>query len=145
MTVYPLTVKGYVKHTDDWEQNRRQYNTQTTGNPDNPRGPSIFWAGERFMLEAETTVTGTATKATKVEVNAPGIGTVTLAEDSSNPGTWYGHLGSDNTTVDLEKMADESYSFDFTATYNNGIVKTDKVSIQILNVWTDFFALHRRY
>jgi hypothetical protein len=145
MKVYPLKMQGYVNHTDEWEQNRKTYNLRYSSDPESPRGPSVFFAGERFMLVGQTTVTGTGTKATSVTVDAPGIGATTLTEDSNNPGTWYGYLGAENSSTNLETLADGPYGFTFTSSYNNGVSKTDAVTIQILDPWTEFFSLHRRY
>jgi len=49
-----LDPEGMVLHTDQWNENRINYNLSITGDPDNPRGYEIFFNGEKFVLECDT-------------------------------------------------------------------------------------------
>ncbi len=49
-----LSIKGYVKHTDRWDANRRNFNFARSGNYDSPLTAAHFFAGEELVLEAVT-------------------------------------------------------------------------------------------
>lgn len=48
------TLDGWVNHTEAWEQNRQKFNLKhpVVGDPETPRGKSVFWPGETFVLKA---------------------------------------------------------------------------------------------
>lgn len=48
-------LEGWVNHTEAWEENRRKFNLEhpVVGDPETPRGKSVFWPGETFVLKAE--------------------------------------------------------------------------------------------
>ncbi|MFC6331478.1 hypothetical protein ACFP56_02510 [Paenibacillus septentrionalis] len=139
--VSELDVKGYVTHTEEWEKNRLSYNEKY---PKNKRDELTFWAGERFVLDADTTNTGSSqTKATKVEVVAKKIGRTNLT--STNKVRWSGFIGSQNADVNLQSLSDGQYQFTLTATYSNGVVKEDVVILTIKGNWTEFYKLHQSW
>ncbi|MDP4084729.1 MAG: hypothetical protein Q8934_08960 [Bacillota bacterium] len=122
VTVLDQTIKGAVSHTPKWDQNRQQYNLEKSGTPDNPRGPSVFFPGEKFMLNANGTQT-----ATKVEVKIleyPQFDT-TLTKVG---GSWEGDLW-DPSMIDL--FTNEPLTFEFIATYANGWISEDQEQVQI--------------
>lgn len=137
ITVRPLIVEGYVRHTLDWNNHRMDYNRKQTGNPETPRSYSTFWAGEKFVLE--TTTSETATKL-KVEMNFPNVGerAYTLIP---NPRTnqWTGSAWEEV----FVNIPDGSYSIRFTATYSNGMVKEDTVQINISGNVMELPKVHR--
>lgn len=136
--VLELTITGQVTHTDEWEKNRLNWNNK---NPGNERSSSTFWAGERFVLTAQATNTGSSpTKATRVEVRAVDIGRTTL--QSNDTVNWSGYIGNEQAEKSLEKLANGPYDFVFTVTYNNGIIKSTTVRINILGHWSQYFKLH---
>lgn len=136
--VLPLHVAGYVKHTEQWDQHRMQYNIKKTGNKDSPRAYSVFWAGEKFILEANTTVTGTATRAERVEVKMGSYSALLAAKDST--GTfWNGELWD----AAFDKLEDGKQIFSFTAYYNNGTVKIDTVEVSIEGQTLNIVGVHR--
>lgn len=139
--VEPLGVTGFVKHTADWEKNRLAYNAKF--DPDRP--PLTFWAGEAFVLEARTTDTGgSGTKASIVTVRMFGNHVKSLAaRDASTKTEWSGLLRGADTGIDLSKLKDGPYTFIFTATYDNGTVKTDSVTITIADTVDAFVQVHR--
>lgn len=136
--VSPLTVVGIVKHTDQWEQHRKDYNKKKSGNAESPRTSSVFWAGEKFMLEANTTPTGTATKAERVEVKMKTFDAKLKALNTTQI-KWTGEMWE----TSFEKFKNGTLAFIFTAYYSNGTVKTDTVNVEILDNIYDFFRFHR--
>ena len=136
--VMPLTVGGAVKHTEQWDANRKAYNRKISGNDEQPRAYSVFWAGERFMLEGIVTATGTATRAERVEV-AMGSRTVELSAVNDASALWTGSMWDES----FMKLADGNYTFQFTAFYNNGIVKIADVSIEISGNALQLTGVHR--
>ena len=140
--VKPLGVSGYVKHTDMWDEHRIQYNRYHTGTDDSPRSYSTFWAGEEFVLQADTTDTGlSATKAQSVtaEFLYNGI-SVPLAPNASLT-QWNGQMWRE----DFENIPDGNYVFRFTAAYSNGTVKSHDVPVVISGVWLDYYKFHRNW
>ncbi|RJX40925.1 hypothetical protein D3P09_02600 [Paenibacillus pinisoli] len=139
--VNALGITASVKHTDDWEKNRLAWNKNRPGEL---RDELIFWAGERFVLNAGTTDTGSSnTKATKVDVTAVKIGSTSLG--SRNAVTWSGYLGNDNADIKLENLSNGEYLFIFVATYSNGVKKEATVTVKIRGNWTDYFKLHQNW
>lgn len=137
-----LNITGYVKHTPEWNTNRINYNRSSTGLDDSPRGYSVFWAGESFVLEAATTDTGSsATKAQHVTVEMLGSGYSASLSGNAGKNYWTGSLWQDS----FENISDGTYTFRFKVTYSNGIVKTDDVSIVISGSWQDYFKFHRSW
>lgn len=136
--VLPLTVTGNVKHTELWDQHRRDYNTKISGNAASPRGYSVFWAGEKFMLEADTTVTGTTTGAERVEVQ---MGTYSAALVASNTAQtkWKGELWD----AAFGQLAKGKITFTFTAYFNNGAIKIDTVDVTIDGQTLEIVGVHR--
>ncbi|QYR22999.1 hypothetical protein KZ483_08760 [Paenibacillus sp. sptzw28] len=137
--VLPLMVGGQVRHTELWDLRRKDYNTNETGDPNTPRGYSVFWAGEKFVLSAQTTATGTATKADKVEVKLNGFNVV-LAAGNVGRTDWNGEMWD----ASFETLADGPLTFTFTATYNNGTVKSDIVTVTIAGNVQQTVGVHRR-
>ncbi|MFD0674096.1 hypothetical protein [Cohnella sp. GCM10027633] len=139
--VDPLQIIGTVKHTEAWEANRLAYNA--AHEPDRP--PGLFWAGEAFVLEAATTDTGpsSATKAASVVVRMFEDNAKTLLANDASNSSWGGLLRSSDTDIDFTKLADGNYTFLFTATYSNGTVKTDTVTIAIRDSTASYVQVHR--
>lgn len=135
--VAALTVSGRVEHTPEWNEHRMAYNRKKSGNPEAPRPYEAFWAGERFILKANTTLTGTSTKANTVTVRM-GSFRVTLTPNASHD-SWYGEMydGSFNY------LPDGPLTFLFEARYSNGVVKQDVVTVRIVGNYTEYFRLHR--
>jgi hypothetical protein len=139
--VLELGLSAQVTHAEDWEKNRLAWNEK---NPGKERSPSTFWAGERFVLMAQATNTGSSeTKATKIEVRAVDVGRTTL--QSNDTVNWSGYIGNVQAEKALEKLANGPYDFVFAVTYNNGIVKTTTVRINILGHWSQYFKLHQSW
>ncbi|GBG08081.1 hypothetical protein PAT3040_02648 [Paenibacillus agaridevorans] len=137
--VQELSITGQVTHTEDWEKHRLAWNEK---NPGQERSVSTFWAGERFVLSAQTTNTGTSTtRATRVDVSVVGIGNTQLG--STNTLHWSGHIGNQNADKPIEKLSNGYYEFVFRVTYSNGIQKSTTVRITIAGHWTDYFKLHQ--
>jgi hypothetical protein len=136
--VLPLKLSGYVKHTELWDQHRKAYNLKASGHEDTPRGYAVFWAGEKFVLEAETTLTGTDTKAERLEVQMGAFRT-SLAASNGAQNKWSGELWD----LSFAKLAKGPVEFIFTAYYNNGTIVTTKVNVTIDGQTIEIVGVHR--
>ncbi|MBW4083454.1 hypothetical protein [Paenibacillus sp. S150] len=128
-----LTVKGGVQHTAEWNANRQAYNLNKSGNAETPRGYSVFWAGEGFVLQADATGLPDTVEA----VMTGGYATQLSPKDSSKT-LWTGELY--NTA--FEKLPEGPLTFTFTAK-NEYNTKIDRVTVTILGDWTEYFQSHR--
>ncbi|WP_150274245.1 hypothetical protein [Paenibacillus tepidiphilus] len=133
MLVNLLAVKGAVQHTAEWNANRQAYNVKKTGDPDSPRGYSVFWAGEKFVLKADATGLPS-----RIQVTMSGGFTTELTPTSSERTLWTGELYDPS----FEKLPDGPVTFTFRAE-NSYSTKTDSVTVTILEDWTDFIRNHR--
>ncbi|GLX66204.1 hypothetical protein [Paenibacillus glycanilyticus] len=136
--VLALGLTGYVKHTEQWDEHRKEFNLEKSGREDSPRGYNVFWAGEKFLLSATTTNTGTATKADRVEV-AMKNNSATLASTNTSRSNWQGELWE----ASFSELRKGPLTFEFTAYYNNGVVKRDSVTVQIEGNVYDIVGVHR--
>ena len=158
ITVLPLGITGYVTHTETWQEKIDRFNSGLMPTDENYRQPNEFWAGEAFVLKADTTNTGTATVATKVEVTADGSaipywwnGKVireTLSPDNAAKTKWNGEITDRSVTYTgdnnrLENLQNGFLDIEFKVTYSNGVVKTDTVRVYVKNKWTEFYQIHR--
>ncbi|WP_373229482.1 PKD domain-containing protein [Cohnella sp.] len=143
ITVHPLAIQGYVRHTDAWETNRLRYNEQ---NPNSPRSANWFWAGEAFVLEAVVTDTGASvTKPMSVMAAASSVPALSksLAAVNEAAAMWTALLREGDTSLSFEDLPQGVYSFVFTVTYSNGITKTSSVPIRIQNTVDNYVRVHR--
>ncbi|WP_339801221.1 hypothetical protein MKY19_06030 [Paenibacillus sp. FSL R5-0744] len=128
-----LSIKGGVKHTEEWNNNRKGYNLKKSGNEESPRGYNVFWAGERFVLQ------GTATGLPDtVQVTMNGGFTTQLSPTNDDKTFWTGEMYDSS----FEKLLDGPVTFTFTAqnAYNT---KTDTVTVVISSDWSEYFQSHR--
>lgn len=128
-----LSIKGGVKHTEEWNNNRKGYNLKKSGNEESPRGYNVFWAGERFILQ------GTATGLPDtVQVTMNGGFTTQLSPTNDDKTFWTGEMYDSS----FEKLPDGPVTFTFTAqnAYNT---KTDTVTVVISSDWSEYFQSHR--
>jgi hypothetical protein len=128
-----LSIKGGVKHTEEWNNNRKGYNLKKSGNEESPRGYNVFWAGERFVLQGIATGLPDT-----VEVTMTGGYTTQLTPTNSDKTLWTGELYDSS----FEKLPDGPVSFTFTAK-NEYNTKVDVVSVVISDDWTEYFRSHR--
>lgn len=143
IAVAPLGVSGRVLHTAAWEENRQRYNAD---HPGKERPANWFWAGERFVLEATVTDTGggSATKAASVSAEAgPKLKAALQAANPGRPVEWKGELGGEQYGGSLADLPEGEYSFVFTATYTNGVVKKATVVIRIAGDVNGYITVHR--
>ncbi|MGM0883351.1 MAG: Athe_2463 domain-containing protein [Bacillota bacterium] len=136
--VHPLSVTGYVKHTELWDEHRQDFNTKKSGNADSPRGYAVFWAGEKFMLEADTSVTGTTTRAERVDVQMGTYSSSLVAANTAHT-KWKGEMWD----ADFGQLAKGQLTFTFTAFYNNGAIKIDTVDVTIDGQTLEIIGVHR--
>ncbi|MGI2294603.1 Athe_2463 domain-containing protein [Paenibacillus sp. GXUN7292] len=138
ITVLPLHITGSVHHTDLWNEHRQAYNRKQSGQADIPRSYNMFWAGEQFVLKAETTHTTTATNAEKVEVSFLDFKAV-MENEAGSSYKWQGELWDSS----FQKLPEGEATFRFTVWYNNGTVKTDDVQVIIKGDVTAVTGVHR--
>ncbi|TJY39742.1 hypothetical protein E5161_17490 [Cohnella pontilimi] len=138
--VRALGIQGVVKHTEAWEANRLRYNEK---HPDAQRPADWFWAGEAFVLEATVTESGTSwTKPVSVVAAATPQLRKALSAVPASP-LWKGVLGSGDAGGPLNELPEGAYSFVFTVTYSNGVVKTSTVTIRLRDNIDDYVQVHR--
>lgn len=138
--VNPLGVTGHVRHTDQWNNNRITHNRSISGTDNFPRPYTTFWAGEKFVLTAETTNTGaSATKAQSVIVTMPATGASASLLPNADKTLWAGEIWQDS----FINLSDGPYKFTFTAHYSNGAIKTCDVWIDINSSTYSYFRFHR--
>ncbi|WP_018395864.1 PKD domain-containing protein [Bacillus sp. 37MA] len=125
LTVLDQTIEGFVNHTQKWEENRQKYNFDRTGSANSPRTPDVFFPGEKFMLKANATNTADTVRVKIVGI--PGYETVL----TNNASDWTGSLWKDDMLKRFKNMDGETLTFEFTSTYSNGWIRTDKVNIII--------------
>jgi hypothetical protein len=143
ITVNPLGISAAVKHTPQWEANRLNWNKE---NPEAYRSPETFWAGEAFVLEAETTDTGTSeTKAVSVDTTVFYGKNMALAVQNPQKTQWSATMTGNSIDIELEELPEGWYIFEFTVKYSNDVIKKTSVNIRILGNWEDYYRFHRQY
>jgi hypothetical protein len=135
LTVGDLTIQGFVKHFDKWNEHRQIYNTSKTGDPELPRPYDMYWAGEGFRLEA---VTSHPAASVTVKMSYTGVSADLHSVDGVH---WSGEMQRD----DFERLPDGDYTFTFTGAWANGHAESAVKTIQIKDPWTDYTDLVRKY
>lgn len=134
--VNALQIEGWVHHTELWEQNRIKYNLSKTASNDWPRSYDMFFPGEKFILEAETTEIHPDRSDlfldygdVKAEIVGTSYGALLVPEYSStgNHYKWDGELWDSRMLYWRSK----SITFRFTASWPNGTVKNYDVPVII--------------
>ncbi|WP_165972102.1 CARDB domain-containing protein [Paenibacillus piri] len=129
-----LAIEGFVRHTQQWEENRKSYNMQKSGDPERPRPVSMFWSGEAFVLEA-------ITNEPAAKVSARMSYTELSSElTSANRRAWKTQLQRD----DFESLPDQAYTFQFTAVWPNGHTESASCIITVKNAWTEYTSSVRK-
>ncbi|MBC8079714.1 MAG: hypothetical protein H7X86_05180 [Gorillibacterium sp.] len=119
LEVLPLAISGKIKHTEEWEKARQNWNTK---HPSEHRAEHVFWAGEALCLSADVTRTGTST--IPLEVTAKLLATGDLVPLSSNDSVHYtGILGDPK----LAHLADGEQTMRFQVRWSNGATTVDDV------------------
>lgn len=142
ISINNLSINGHVSHTPEWNSNRINYNLTVSGTEDSPRPYNFYWAGENFIINADTTNTGSsATKAESVTVELLSTGTEVSLQPYNGNTRWSGEMWQPN----FEELPDGPHTFRFTVTYSNGAVKTDDETVFIEGSWQDYFNFHRSW
>ncbi len=128
-----LSVKGGVKHTTEWNANRQSYNLKISGDTEQPRGYNIFWAGEKFVLQADATGLPDT-----IDVTMDGGFMAQLSPSDSDKTFWTGELYDPS----FEHLPNGPVTFTFTAK-NEYNTKIDKVTVIISENWSQYFRSHR--
>jgi hypothetical protein len=133
--VLDLTVTGYVKHTPDWDLNRKKYNLAKSGNENDPRTYDVFFPGEKFVLSAETVL---GVDCDRVDVQILGTSDKTTLTNTKD-NLWNGSLWNKA----MMNWNDRTLTFRFIAYYSCGVVKTDDVEVKIIK--DEYWRLHRKF
>jgi hypothetical protein len=137
-----LSITGQVRHTDKWNENRIKYNQYKTGTDNDPRSYDTFWAGERFMLFAETTninfLSSVTVDSVNVEILNEGYSTL-LNENNSTD--WSGEISDTDMLYKWGQIEPEILVFRFTVSYSNGTIKSDDVNIIVDDI-EKYWRLH---
>lgn len=139
-----LGIEGRVYHTDKWEANRQAYNAKKTslGETHLIRSTDVFWPGEKFMLEATTTVIDPASSVTADAVTCEILTepySTTLMNTSGV--TWNGSLWN----AAFERFIHgRVLTFRFRVEYSNGAIKEDEETITI-DKSQDYYQYHQQF
>ncbi|MNE88089.1 hypothetical protein D3C80_1853520 [compost metagenome] len=90
------------------------------------------------MLEADTTITGTATKAERVDVQM-GSYSLSLSPISPAQTSWRGELWK----AAFSELTEGALAFTFTSYYSNGTIKVDIVEVTIKGQTLEIVGVHR--
>ncbi len=117
-------IEGMVRHTEQWDINRKKYNIRKTGTEENPRNYNVFWSGERFILQGDA-------EGNPISVNVQILGTSYSTNLSSSDGgiTWIGDLWDENMINKWGRNAPKTLTFRFTASYTEDMTKEDHVQV----------------
>ncbi|MCL2031515.1 MAG: hypothetical protein FWG93_08220, partial [Oscillospiraceae bacterium] len=150
-------ITGWVRHTEQWEQNRQNYNVKNGHGSFNkvqtlnaymqearprPRGSNVFWPGERFVLEAAV---GGEPERVTARIEGYAAYTTTLrntgrknAEDET---IFDGALWAADMARRWGRNAPEQLTFIFTAQYED-MAKDYEVKV-IMDQQDEYWLLHR--
>ncbi|MCU6793751.1 DUF5011 domain-containing protein [Paenibacillus sp. WQ 127069] len=129
-----LTVEGFVRHTTQWDLNRKAYNRLKSGEDERPRPVEVFWSGEAFVLEAKTNEKASQVHASMTYTELQSVLTSTNLTD------WTAQM----YRSDFESLPDQEYTFQFRAVWSNGHVETAARTIRVSNPWTEFISSVRK-
>lgn len=139
-----LSITGYVNHTSLWNDHRIEYNNSKNGNSSFPRVYADFFPGEKFVLDADTTVIDNSRvgedNLRAVSVTCQLIGYSFNANMSTaDTNNWTGSIWDEI----MMTWDDRSLLFRFTVTYSNGATKTNDVTVNIAD--DEYWRQHRRF
>lgn len=138
-----LSVVGQVNHVERWNENRIAFNRSKTGMDDSPRAVSVFWPGERFILQAQSTQLDenatTTCNSVHVEILSKST-SAALSVSPDSPWSWLEELWKE----EMMDWQDGPLTFRFTASYSNGVNKTDEVEVMLDNS-ESYWRIHRLY
>lgn len=132
--VRDLEIVGSVNHVEKWKEVHEEL-----GNPQN-----AFFSGERFLIESN--VTNHPIKSVKVKFTGKQIDNNTLTLTQVLSGThpnYSGEIFEPSMADPRTKLMNGKDYFLFTAEWENGVVRTDLVSVQIIDDVYNVFNFHR--
>lgn len=137
---HPLTLSADVYHTEQWEVYRQQFNETSK----KLWMKHQFYAGEKFMLAAHTTLfnydqTDTTVFAEKVEMYFPKLKTTIRLNSNGNHAQFLGEYYEPL----LSQLDNGVYEMQFKVFYSNGVIKQDNVMIEIIGKAMSFVGVHR--
>ncbi len=126
-----LSVEGAVHHTSKWNENRIQFNRVKSDTEDAPRPYSVFWPGEKLLVEARTSQisSGAQTYCMEVRTYIEEEPIYSVILDKCESYFYEGQIWAE----EMLEWKERNLKIVFEAVYSNGIVRTDRVEIQINN------------
>lgn len=139
--VYDLYITGSVSHTELWDKHRQRYNA---AKPDAYRNANVFFPGEKFILDANTTPIHSSRPDLKpisvtCHIEGESISPAVLSMTAATK--WHGVLWDES----MYYWKDRTLDFVFTVTYESNygtIVKTHVVTPRIEIVDDKYWRLH---
>ncbi|WP_176835452.1 MULTISPECIES: CARDB domain-containing protein [unclassified Paenibacillus] len=127
VTVLPLELTGWVRHTPDWERYRQEWNAKF---PEKERQEDMFWAGEAFLLTAAVTDTGpSSTKPAAVTSELLATGERTELSYEAPTDLYQGMLLN---TDHVRTLPQGTVTFRFTVDWSNGLTLHYEVPVRIV-------------
>ena len=142
--VHDLSITGIVEHTELWNSHRQDYNMSKSGNANSPRGNNVFFPGERFMLNADTSIIDPSRpdlipiSVTCHILNTP-FSTTLSSTDRIN---WSGYIWD----VSMLNWSDRDLTFRFTVDYSGSygnITRTYDALARIVD--DDYWRLRMKF
>lgn len=126
VSTVPRPIQGMVNHTDAWETNRNTYNAWALRKnyKDKIRPPELFFRGERFVLNAQTSEYLDSVYVRVQILEHPKYITDLTTTDGHN---WTGYLWG----AEMFKWPAQSLTFVFQNQYIDGTVTQDVVVVRI--------------
>ncbi|TDP59631.1 hypothetical protein [Aminicella lysinilytica] len=133
--VIVTAVEGSVGHTEKWDRNRNDYNSNCS--PENRRGSEVFWSGEKFILTAKVT-SADRPSAVTAEIEGTSYKAALVFEG----GVWKGELFNRSMIERWGRNGSEKLKFLFT-TSADGKQVTDRVEV-FVDDRDNYWEMHRK-
>lgn len=133
------TLSGMVFHTEDWEKNRKQFNTycRNSSRESWERASDVFWSGEKFCLSAVATGKDQPS-AVKVEIRGQPYRTTLNREGAS----WQGALFDKSMIDRWGRNGPETLQFVFSAVID-GVYCEDIKQVTVDDLHK-YWLMHRK-
>lgn len=122
-----MSVQYELKHTNEWEENRKAFNIYKTGNQENPRSKNIFFNGEKFVFDVKVKTGSTSVYPRRVEVTlkptAEQQGMFIALNKDATGYNWTGEMYNSKFKYAWAKKNVYNLEFDVFLELNNGVTK----------------------
>ncbi|MBA2176836.1 hypothetical protein H0266_18310 [Halobacillus locisalis] len=132
--VEELSISGNVGHTDKWKAVHEKM--------DNPS--DVFYSGEKFLVDS--VVTDHLIDNVTVTLNGEQLtgNMLTIKKDmlSSHP-NYYNEIYDYTMSDPEQRLKYEDVTFTFEATWENGVIRSDVVTVEVIDSAINVYDLHR--